>query len=143
MDTNQTTGVDTNPDSFISIDSNSKEKTQSVSDYGGGDNHGLRYVPTLIKSLEEHLSFTALLVSVIGYILISTFGKMDSIEKYFGYIAFLFSSFFFYKFLNSNIKITFWNKFFMYGFFTLLIIFLLKFHTLIKLSLSFIIKLFT
>ncbi len=143
MDTNQTTGVDTNPDSFISIDSSNKEKTQSVDFSGGGDSHGLRYVPTLIKSLEEHLSFTALLVSVIGYILISAFGKMDSIEKYFGYIAFLFFSFFFYKFLKTNIKITFWNKFFMCGFFILLIIFLLKFYTTIKLYLNFIIKLFT
>lgn len=140
MDTNKTTGVDTNQDDFISIDSNSKEKTQLLDFPGGGDNYGFRHIPILIKFLEEHLSFTALLVSVIGYILISTFGKMDSIEKYFGYIIFLIFAFFFYKFLNSSFKITFWNKFFMYGFFIFIIIFLLKYYTTIKFYISLIIK---
>jgi hypothetical protein len=136
---NQTKGVDTNSQGFISVDSNSKTETKS-SEFLGGDNHGLRYIPTLIKSLEDHFSFTALLVSVVGYILISTFGKMDSVEKYFGYIIFLIFSFFLYKFLNSNMKITFWNKFFMYGFFILIILILLKYLTIIKSYISLIIK---
>lgn len=96
----------------ISSDTNQEvSKETSGTDYSGGDMHGLRYVPTLIKSLEEHFSFTALMASVIGYIVIAACGQMNDAGKYFGYVFFVFSSFVFYKQLNTGEKLSRWTYF--------------------------------
>jgi len=122
MEDNSTKGVDIESGGFISTESNKKGETPS--EFPGGDVHGFRYVPTLIKSLEDHFPFTALIVSIGGYIVISSFGGMSSIGEYLGYISFLFISFIFYKYLQSEERNNKWNIFFGIGclmFFVLLI----------------------
>jgi len=67
-----------------------------------------RNIPKIFKELESNLPFTVMIVSIIGYILIASFGQMDSINKYFGYLLFLVLMFFGYKILKYN-KFSFWK----------------------------------
>lgn len=114
MENNYTEDIATSS-GFVPISSDAKkeaEKGTSGTDYAGGDMHGLRYVPTLINSLEEHFSFTALMASVVGYIIIAACGQMNDVGKYFGYVFFVFSSFVFYKYLNSKEGLGIWRHIF-------------------------------
>jgi hypothetical protein len=92
-----------NKQGFISKESGEDDATQAPQ--MGNDPHGFGQVPGLIKALEEHLSFTILLVNVVGYVVIASFGGMNSLGQYLGYILFLSLSFVFYKILYSNIKL--------------------------------------
>ncbi len=93
---------------------------------GGGDNYGIQYVPSLLAHLEEKLPFTTMLVSLVGYIIISAFGQMSSLKRYLGYLGFLVLVYAFYKAQLPTTKIAFSaitkkiNSFFIVGFFTLL-----------------------
>lgn len=91
------------PEGYISVNPNTATKTGSqIETSQPNDRFGIQYISPLIKSLEENLSFTAILISIIGYIVISSFGHMDSIAKYFGYIGFLFGVFILYKLMGKN-----------------------------------------
>ncbi|GMX57864.1 MAG: hypothetical protein YFSK_1940 [Candidatus Yanofskyibacterium parasiticum] len=131
MENDQTKGSNIGADDFITAESGATKETKSIDDVGG-DAHGLRYIPTLIKSLEDHFSFSVLLLSVIGYIVIAAFGQMNSLWKFFGYLFFLVTLLFFYKYKSLEIRdvIKKINKFFLVSFFLLLliIIFLLSIY---------------
>jgi len=94
---------------YIPVQSESAQKTASqIETIQPNDKFGIQYISPLLKSLEENLSFTAILISIIGYIVISSFGHMDSIAKYLGYIGFLFGTFILYKLIGRNrLKIEF------------------------------------
>lgn len=90
-------------DVYIPVQSDVATKTDSqIETPQSNDIHGIQYISPLLKSLEENLSFTAILISIIGYIIISSFGHMDSVAKYFGYIVFLFGTFILYKLIGRN-----------------------------------------
>ncbi len=90
-------------DVYIPVQSDAATKTDSLLETPlPNDRFGLRYISPLIKSLEENLSFTAILISIIGYIVISSFGHMDSVAKYLGYVGFLFGTFILYKLIGKN-----------------------------------------
>lgn len=62
----------------------------------------MKYGAKFLKDLESNLPFTVMLVSIIGYIVIASFGQMDSVRKYFGYLLFLFLMFCGYKALKID-----------------------------------------
>ncbi|MFA5062202.1 MAG: hypothetical protein WC526_03580 [Patescibacteria group bacterium] len=68
-------------------------------DMGGptGDPWGTRYWNGIFEKLEEKLPFTIVLLSLIGYVVISAFGQMNNLKKYGGYLLFLMLLFIFYK----------------------------------------------
>lgn len=53
------------------------------------DRFGVRYLPTLFQYLEEHFSFASSFLSIVGYVIIASFGQMQSVGQYVGYIIFL------------------------------------------------------
>ncbi|HSW36821.1 MAG TPA: hypothetical protein VLG37_00425 [Candidatus Saccharimonadales bacterium] len=57
------------------------------------------------QTVREDLATSALVISILGYIVIAAFGQIDSI-RYFGYIFFLVFSFALYKFAAKTISIT-------------------------------------
>lgn len=90
-------------DVYIPVQSDVATKTGSeIETPQPNDRFGIQHIPPLLKSLEENLSFTAILISIIGYIIISSFGHMDSVAKYLGYIGFLFGTFILYKLIGRN-----------------------------------------
>jgi len=101
-------------------------------DIGGptGDPWGTRYWNGIFEKLEEKLPFTIVLLSLIGYVVISAFGQMDNLKKYGGYLLFLILLFIFYKSQvkqseqesKQNYK---FNWFFIVGFVVLLAVLLL------------------
>lgn len=107
-------------------------------DIGGpatGDPWGTRYWNGIFEKLEEKLPFTIVLLSLIGYVVISAFGQMDNLKKYGGYLVFLILLFIFYKSqakkTEQENKLNYkYNWFFIAGFVVLLGILLL----LIKLN---------
>lgn len=62
----------------------------------------MKYGAKFLKDLESNLPFTVMIVSIIGYIIIASFGQMDSVKKYFGYLLFLFLMFCGYKALKID-----------------------------------------
>lgn len=127
MENNQTIGLNVGASEFMSAESSPDKKTKSVNDNGGGDMHGMRFVPVVIQSLEEHFSFSVLLVSVIGYIVIASFGQMNNLWQFFGYLFFLITLLFFYKYksLETGNVIKKINRFLLIGFSLLLSIIIL------------------
>ena len=69
------------------------EKTES-----GDDHLGIRHWPRLFQYLEEHFSFSASLLSIVGYVIIAAFGSMQNLGQYLGYIIFLCGILFVYNF---------------------------------------------
>jgi hypothetical protein len=134
-DNQQTQGA-TSPDGFIRVSSPESTNTSSTSEQKeSNDKFGIRQIPYVLQSMEQSFPFTAVLIGIIGYIVISSLGHMDSVAKYFGYILFLLLNFFVYRWLGANkikIKINFKeiNWFFIWGF-CLLSIFVLIEHNII------------
>lgn len=54
-----------------------------------GDPFGFQHVPTLMQYLEDHSAFTAVVLSIIGYVVIAAFGGIKTLGQYLGYIIFL------------------------------------------------------
>lgn len=78
----------------------SSEKNPTLSkeeDAPQGQMKYLRDVPQVLQTLEERFPFTAIIISVVGYITIAAFGQMNSLGKYGGYILFLIFTFGIYK----------------------------------------------
>jgi Na+/proline symporter len=92
MGPNQTTGVINTGEDLIPVGANDKAKnTASVPSSTPSIPYSTMVgdaIP-LLRSLEERFPFTASLISVIGYITIATFGQMNSLANYGGYIIFL------------------------------------------------------
>lgn len=66
---------------------------------------------SLFYGLSEKVDFAALLVAVIGYIVISSFGGMKSVGEFWRYLIFLFLAFVLYKVVNfKGITISVDNK---------------------------------
>jgi len=125
MEDNTTKGVGAKTEGFIPVGSGGDDSTNTV-DYAGGDTYGLRYASTLVKTLEEHFGLTALVVSIIGYIVISAFGHMSSVGEYLGYILFLVTSVTLYRFSESDKVVGIIQKLYIFGFFALLFYILLS-----------------
>lgn len=83
---------DISKEGFVPITSNTGKPT-TVSEYPdtnlGGDQHGIRYIPSIIDFLEKRFAFSAALISVIGYVIIAAFGEIQSMGQYLGYAIFL------------------------------------------------------
>lgn len=60
---------------------------KSVSE--GNDRLGIKHWPSLFSYMESHSSFSAAVLSVIGYVIIAAFGSMETLGQYLGYIIFL------------------------------------------------------
>lgn len=105
MGPNQTTGIVNNGVSgtWAVGDDQKAETTPTVPPLTPQSSTMVRDVIPVMKSLEERLPFTAILLSILGYISIATFGQMNSTAKYIGYIIFLTISFLVYKFLTREI----------------------------------------
>lgn len=84
-------GINIPPESNIAIDYKNSE-----------------YILRVLEIIEQKFSIIVSLISVIGYIIISAFGKMNSVKKYFGYLLFLIISFGFYKLGKLKITMTNW-----------------------------------
>jgi hypothetical protein len=70
--------------------SNVKNETSTnIPDSGGTDRLGFRFIPPLINYLQDNFLFTAILLSIVGYIVIASFGGMETLGQYFRYILFL------------------------------------------------------
>jgi hypothetical protein len=74
----------------------------------------LRNSVSLLAYLESNFAFTVVLISVIGYIIIASFGEIDNLKKYLGYVIFLMMAFTVYKLLKffseNNNEINFFKK---------------------------------
>ncbi len=81
----------------ISSDKRNPDVTVPFSDSQGGDQHGIRYVPTIIDFLEKRFTFSAALISIIGYVIIAAFGEIRSLGQYVGYAFFLGAVFLIYR----------------------------------------------
>jgi hypothetical protein len=55
---------------------------------------------SFIVALSEKVAFVGLIIAIVGYIIISSSGEMNSTGEYWRYIVFLFISFLFYKLFN-------------------------------------------
>jgi len=67
----------------IKIDQNAGiTSTNKIEEYS-------KYLPGALKAIEERFSIFFVAVGLVGYIIISAFGKMDSLGKFLGYIVFL------------------------------------------------------
>lgn len=136
------------PGGFIPVTPPNEPETSADKGDEQYDKPWISQIPRVLKSLEENFSFTAVLVGIIGYIVISALGHMDSVNKYFGYISFLLISFLMYKLLGRNkIKVEAdfknINWFIFFGFIVMVGIFLIE-HKIILMSASnFIISVFT
>lgn len=92
MDENGTKGIhDTS--NFQPIDQTGGFTQTSFSNdeypISGEDRLGFRHLPKLFQYLEEHFLFSALLLSIIGYVVIAAFGSIKTLGQYLGYIIFL------------------------------------------------------
>ncbi len=94
-DNNGTMGID---------ETDSKNSSSSI--YGDI----LRQAPKFLEHLEKNLPFTVMIISIIGYIVIASFGQMDSVRKYIGYLLFLFLMFCGYKVLRGDFLKTITKK---------------------------------
>ena len=89
----------------------------------------------LFAVLELNFAFTASLISVVGYIIIASFGEMNSVKKYFGYLFFLIFVFLVYKLSKEKIISVSYkdiNKFLLYISLFFLLIFLFQNFDIIK-----------
>lgn len=88
---------------FSAVSSSAKNQTPlRDEDSLQGQMKYLKDVPQVLQTLEERFPFTAIIISVVGYITIAAFGQMNSLGKYGGYIFFLIITFGFYKNLYKN-----------------------------------------
>lgn len=63
-------------------------------------NYGwVKHVPKLFETLEDRFPFTAVLVGIIGYIVIASFGHLEDFGSYLRYSVFLVVAFVLYKIL--------------------------------------------
>lgn len=136
MEPNQTAGVNTG--GFVPIETYKDKSTPQLTSSEGFENpanYTMKILPTVVKTLEEHFSFVASLVSIVGYIVISSFGHMDSFGKYLGYFIFLILIFFLYRFsqLKGKIEVNLskTNWFFVSAFIILLIILIIQNNNLL------------
>ena len=63
----------------------------------------MKYTATFLEAVEEHKATAAMMFSLIGYILIATFGEMGS-ESFLLYIIFLFAVYGLYKVVDLPIQ---------------------------------------
>ncbi len=107
--TSSTQGSDQTGYIPVSPSTDSKGST-STETQNSNDKFGIQYIKPLIESLQDNLAFSAVLLNIIGYIIISSFGHMDNIGAYVRYVIFLLLNFILYKFLGKNkIEIGFKN----------------------------------
>ena len=131
MEPNKTSGVNTS--GFVPIETYKNKSTVQIPLTEGLEEHvnyTMKILPTVVKTLEEHFSFVASIVSLVGYIVISAFGHMDSLGKYIGYTLFLLFIYFLHKLsqLKNTTEFNFLktNRFLIFGFIVLLIIFIIQ-----------------
>lgn len=90
-----------------SVSSNSQTETNYVDKAKESTVNMVDSVPRafvgLTQAVKEDLGTSALVVSVVGYIIIATFGNIDPL-RYLGYVLFLVFAFGLYKFINMPIK---------------------------------------
>lgn len=86
----------------VSSGVDSRNSPISAESKTSGDKFGLQYVRPLFESLQDNLAFSAILINIIGYIIISSFGHMDGIGNYVRYVIFLLLNFILYKFLGRD-----------------------------------------
>jgi amino acid transporter len=101
MKNSDTTIIDTENSGFVPATGGVADKgTQSTSSSPPEVTKydAIKYIPGVLGYLESKFSFTAILLSLIGYIVIAAFGQMNSVGKYFAYILFLLVLFSFYKY---------------------------------------------
>lgn len=85
---------------------------ESESQSATNDPFSFSHLGKAFKAIEEYNALAGALISITGYIVISTFGQMNFVE----YIWFLIIVFLFYNIKKTNLS----SQFFMYGFFILL-----------------------
>lgn len=107
MEQNNSTQVIENifrKEDFTSVKNVKGEKTRTDNDSdvsrGEEDRYGFRHIPKLFETLENRFPFTAIVVGIIGYIVIASFGHMENFGSYLRYVIFLGSMFVLYKFLH-------------------------------------------
>lgn len=71
----------------------------------GADPHGFRNLPGLLDYLRDNFHFSGLVFGLCGYILIATFGSMQSLGQYLGYILFLVVSIVVYLLVTKKITL--------------------------------------
>jgi amino acid permease len=98
----KTTGIDIQEEDLTDVTPVGTDKTVIKSGSVGGDHFGLSQIPRVLRSMEDQFPFTAVLLSIIGYVVISSFGQMNNGLKYLGYLFFLSISYFFYR---NSIKV--------------------------------------
>lgn len=67
------------------------------------DHYGA-YIPRALEAIENRLPLVFSLGGIVGYIVISAFGKMDSLRKYLGYLSILFFGMLSYRLLKKEIN---------------------------------------
>ncbi|HUS60289.1 MAG TPA: hypothetical protein VMX76_02825 [Nevskiaceae bacterium] len=123
-----------------SLDKVAEDKTTSGK--GLGD---IRLWAGLYKGMVENLQFTVLLVAVIGYIVVASFGEMKTIDQFLRYIVFLTIAFFLYKFvglkdLNFKVDISKRSWFFIVTYLSLIALVITKYFSYIRSFLGFVLK---
>lgn len=112
MDENGTIGI-ADTEGFQSVNQEqglSKTSFSGEQSSSGDDRLGIRHWPRLFEYLENHFSFSASLLSIIGYVIIAAFGAMSTLGQYLGYILFLCVIVFIYNLDKKDRK---WLYFFM------------------------------
>lgn len=99
MENSDTKGVGVSNSGFISTKTSSGGETSNTQPFSTNENdkYGIGQVPGLLKHLQGSFSFSAVLLSLVGYIVIAAFGQMNSIGKYIAYIGFILMLIIFYK----------------------------------------------
>lgn len=135
-----------NQEGYIPVSSSADIRREpSTTEISERDKFGIQYIKPLLESLQDNLAFTGVLTGIIGYIIISAFGHMDSMSAYFRYVIFLLLNFVLYKFLAKNrIEIDFKNinLFLILGFLTLLVFIIIE-HNLFILTWNYVTDVFS
>lgn len=136
--TSSTQGSDQSGYIPVSPKTDTKKESTSIGTQNSSDKFGIQYIKPLIESLQDNLAFSAVLLNIIGYIIISSFGQMDNIGAYARYVIFLLLNFILYKFLGKNkIEIGFKNiNLFLSIGFLILLFFILIEHNIFTLVYS-------
>lgn len=109
-DNMSTTGI--NPSEGDFLDVAPKKQSQKTASQGNlnssntGLGQALDRVPLVINTLEDRFPFTALVLSIVGYVIIAALGEMNSVGKYLGYLFFLFMVLAVYEVLKLFMKLT-------------------------------------
>ncbi len=64
-----------------------------------------KYLPGALKAIEERMSIAGALIIIVGYIVIASFGEMNSLWRFIGYFAALAISALFYGFYRIKLSL--------------------------------------